>query len=190
MLPSLASFVTLRAWRQRRGARTTRFCVRISAVRPHETIASVAATSIASRLACRDDREAPLLSKRDADTILLICGSSKAEYFLPKGWTAFLKNCQTGKSPGLPAASLSSPTRRKSSTRPVTSSPSCRGAARPICRRSWSRRPIWLNSNVHVVPYRNYLSCFTSAFAPSEMRLTTVLRSPCRQLQNVPTCRG
>ena len=113
MLPSLASFVTLRAWRQRRGARTTRFCVRTSAVRPRETIARVAAASIASRLACRDDREAPLLSRRDADTILLIYVKRKAEYFFPKGWTAFLKNCPTGKSPGVPAASFSSTPREK-----------------------------------------------------------------------------
>jgi hypothetical protein len=43
----------------------------------------------------------PLASRRDGCTILLIYRIRKAEYFLRQGWTAFLKNCPTGKSVGL-----------------------------------------------------------------------------------------
>jgi hypothetical protein len=43
----------------------------------------------------------PLASRRDARTILLIYSIRKAEYFLREGWTAFLKNCPSGKSVGL-----------------------------------------------------------------------------------------
>jgi hypothetical protein len=40
----------------------------------------------------------PLASRRDARIILLISGIRKAEYFLSRGWTAFLKTCPSGKS--------------------------------------------------------------------------------------------
>jgi hypothetical protein len=55
-------------WSQRRETRTTRFCVRIGAVRLHEGIVRVANTSIASRLTCRDDRDTPSASRRDAES--------------------------------------------------------------------------------------------------------------------------
>ena len=49
LIAPVARKIILRTWPQRREARTTRFCVRIGAVRPHETIVRVANASIASR---------------------------------------------------------------------------------------------------------------------------------------------
>jgi hypothetical protein len=76
LLPSHASFVTLRAWPQRREARTTRFR------RPHRrrssarSLARVAKTSIASRAPriVTIGRNAPLQARRDGRMMPLIWG--------------------------------------------------------------------------------------------------------------------
>src|SRR5262245_5901377 len=82
LAPITREIIILRAWHQRRDARTTRLR------RPHRPRSSGATnTSIASRLACRDDRETPLLSRWDSGTILLICRSGKAKYFPQKSLT-------------------------------------------------------------------------------------------------------
>src|SRR5215467_6272269 len=47
-LAPIAREIISRTWHQRRGARTTRLHVRISAVRPHEELVRVANASIAS----------------------------------------------------------------------------------------------------------------------------------------------
>src|SRR5690242_10730884 len=61
LLPSLALFVTLRAWPQRREARTTRFR------RPRRHRSSHAASRPSHpALHVRDDREAPLRRARDS----------------------------------------------------------------------------------------------------------------------------
>jgi hypothetical protein len=49
----------------------------------------------------RDDRDTSLLPRQNAGTILLLFRIRKAKYFLPRGWTAFLLDCLSGKSVGL-----------------------------------------------------------------------------------------
>src|SRR5262245_6492522 len=56
--------------------------------------------SIASRLACRDDRDTPLLPSRDAVTIIINCRKTEAVYFLQGGLTRIRKIHLSGKSVG------------------------------------------------------------------------------------------
>jgi hypothetical protein len=56
--------------------------------------------SIASRTACRDDRDPPLCPVRDGWTIQLICISEKEKYFCGEGLTRFRKISPSGKSVG------------------------------------------------------------------------------------------
>jgi len=51
----------------------------------------------------RDDRDTPLLSRRDGANIRLIWVSEKAKYFFRGGWTGESKNSPTGKSVALAA---------------------------------------------------------------------------------------
>jgi hypothetical protein len=78
---------SLRTWRQRRGARTTRLrrppkhrssaqSLRPAPLRPSHPASNV-----------RDDRETPLFWARDGVTIRLICVSEKAKYFRNEDWT-------------------------------------------------------------------------------------------------------
>jgi hypothetical protein len=59
-------------------------------------IARAAIASIASRFACRDDRDTPLLTRRDGSSVLLIYRISKAKYFSSGDWTTFSQNCRDG----------------------------------------------------------------------------------------------
>jgi len=62
-------------------------------------LARVARASIATRLTFGDDwPKRPLPSRRDAHTILLICGSRKGKYFFKRGWTRFSPDDPSGKS--------------------------------------------------------------------------------------------
>ena len=56
LAPIAREIITSRAWPQRREARTTRFCVRISAVRPHEDRARRQRVHRIPRSTYRDDR--------------------------------------------------------------------------------------------------------------------------------------
>jgi hypothetical protein len=71
---------------------------------PHDFTSATAAfveralASTASRLAYRDDRDAPLISKRDGRRITVIPHSGKQKYFCRGRLTAFLRGDPSGKS--------------------------------------------------------------------------------------------
>jgi hypothetical protein len=65
--------------------------VRINAVRRHGQPRCNIDTPTASRLNVRDDREAPLLSRRDGVNVSYISEKKKVEYFCAKGWTGVMQ---------------------------------------------------------------------------------------------------
>src|SRR5215813_8473471 len=77
--PIAREIITSRTWPQRREARTTRFRVRINAVRPHESSCASPKRPPHPAPNVRDDREAPLSIERGTVHImLLIPGKVKA----------------------------------------------------------------------------------------------------------------
>jgi hypothetical protein len=86
---------SLKTWRQGLGAPPHDFAVRDQCRSSISTLAS-----IASRRACRDVRETPLLPGGTEATIRLILPSDKQKYFLREALTGFLPKCSTRKSVG------------------------------------------------------------------------------------------
>ena len=95
LAPLRARSSSQRAWPQRREART-------HTPSPSARAAFVlrALASTASRFACRDDRDTPLMPRRDGWTISVILYSVKQKYFSQLSLTGFLPPDPSGKSVG------------------------------------------------------------------------------------------
>ena len=77
-----------RAWPQRREARTTRFCVRIGAVRPHDNRARRQRVHRIPRSTCRDDRpKRPSFERGGMPERTTLFRKTEAEYFSLEDWT-------------------------------------------------------------------------------------------------------
>ena len=81
-----------RAWPQRREARTTRFCVRIGAVRPHDNRARRQRVHRIPRSTCRDDRpKRPSFERGGMPERTTLFRKTEAEYFSLEDWTAVMR---------------------------------------------------------------------------------------------------